>query len=181
LGAHAQRWAHNRAMGLRRVGLVALVLGVLVTPLTAQPQQPGRTARVGILVPGSPAPEADTYKAFRQGLRERGWIEGQNLILDFRFADNRYGRLPALAAELVALKPDAIFAVASPAIRAAKQATSTIPIVIETLGDRLLEGRLPRRALALVRTWGRLHREELNRDWELARANRPRRRVAPLK
>jgi putative ABC transport system substrate-binding protein len=89
---------------------------------------------VGILVPGPSAPDAETYNVFRQGLRERGWIEGRNLILDFRYADNRYDRLPALAAELVALKPDVIFAVAAPAIRAVTQTTSTIPIVIETLG-----------------------------------------------
>src|SRR5262245_5684773 len=74
---------------------------------------------------------AETYNAFRQALSERGWVEGRNLILDFRYADNRYDRLPALAAELVALKPDVIFAVAAPAIRAVAQTTSTIPIVIE--------------------------------------------------
>lgn len=130
-------------MALRSVGLAALVFSLVVTPLTALPQPPGRTARVGILVAGPPAPENDTYKAFRLGLRERGWIEGQNLILDFRWADNRYDRLPALAAELVALKPDVIFAVAAPAIQAAKQATSAIPIVIETLGDALTAGLVP--------------------------------------
>ena len=122
-------------MSPRTVSVIVLVVGLLGAPLTAQPQQPEKTARVGILVPRPSAPEAETYKAFRQGLRERGWIEGRNLILDFRYADNRYDRLPILAAELVALKPNVIFAVAAPAIRAATQTTSTIPIVIETLGD----------------------------------------------
>ena len=84
-----------------------------------------------------------SHKAFRERLGELGWIEGKNLILDYRYADNRYDRLPALATELVARKPDAIFAVASPAIRAAMEATSTIPIVIETLGDALSAGLVP--------------------------------------
>jgi putative ABC transport system substrate-binding protein len=86
---------------------------------------------------------AETYNAFRQALSERGWVEGQNLVLDYRYADNRYDRLPTLAAELVALKPDVIFAVAAPAIQAVAQTTSTIPIVIETLGDATSAGLVP--------------------------------------
>ncbi|MEO8134266.1 MAG: ABC transporter substrate-binding protein [Betaproteobacteria bacterium] len=117
----------------RVVSLVGLLPGLLAAPLLAQPQQYGRTARVGILAAAPPNPEG--YKAFRQGLLERGWVEGKNLVLDFRSADNQYDLLPALATELVALKPDVIFAVAAPAIRAAMQATSTIPVVIEMLGD----------------------------------------------
>ena len=116
-----------------------LGLALLWAPLTAQ-SQPEKMARVGILVAGPPTPEAAPHKAFRQGLSERGWIEGRNLALDFRWADNHYDRLPTLAAELVALKPDVIFAVAAPAIRAAAQTTSTIPIVIETLGDAASAG-----------------------------------------
>jgi len=127
----------------RRLALL-LAVGLLAAPLVAEAQQGARTARVGVLVPGPPDPQADeTYNAFRQGLRERGWIEGQNLVLDFRYAYNQYDRLPALARELVALQPDAIFAVASPAIQAAIQATGTIPIVIETLGDALSAGLVP--------------------------------------
>jgi putative ABC transport system substrate-binding protein len=118
------------------VGMVAMV----AAPITGE-AQPGKTARVAVLVPGSLDSQAvDTQNAFRQALRERGWIEGQNLVLDFRYADNRYERLPDLAKELVALKPDAIFAVASPASQAAIHATSTIPIVFETLGDAASAG-----------------------------------------
>ena len=98
---------------------------------------------MGVLVAGFAVPGAETFKAFRARLSELGWVEGKNLVLDFRYADNRYDRLPALATELVARKPDAIFAVAAPAIRAAMQATSTIPIVIETLGDALSAGVVP--------------------------------------
>jgi putative ABC transport system substrate-binding protein len=122
-------------MSPRSVGVIFFVVGLLAAPFPAQPQQPERTARVGILVPGPSTPDAETYQALRQGLHERGWIEGRNLVLDFRYADNRYDRLPGLAAELVSLKPDVIFAVAAPAIRAVSRTTSTIPIVIETLGD----------------------------------------------
>ena len=71
-------------MSLRAVSFLLLGLGLLGWPLTAQPQQPEKTARVGILVAGPAEPEAETYLAFRQGLRERGWIEGRNLALDFR-------------------------------------------------------------------------------------------------
>ena len=126
----------------RRTFLGTLIGGLLAAPLAAQSQQPGR-ARVGVLAAGPAAPDAETYKAFRERLLELGWIEGKNLVLDFRYADNRYDRLPALAIELVVQKPDVIFAVAAPAIRAAMQATSTIPIVIETLGDALSAGMVP--------------------------------------
>ena len=122
-------------MSPRSVRVILLVVGLLAAPFSAQSQQPERTARVGILVPGPSTPDAETYKALRQGLRERGWIEGRNLVLDFRYADNRYDRLPSLATELVTLKPDVIVAVAAPASLAVSRATSTIPIVIETLGD----------------------------------------------
>ena len=98
---------------------------------------------MGVLVAGFAVPDAETFRAFRERLSELGWIEGKNLVLDFRHAENRYDRLPALATELVARKPDAIFAVAAPAIRAAMQAKSTIPIVIETLGDALSAGVVP--------------------------------------
>ena len=112
-----------------------LGLALLWAPLTAQ-AQPEKMARVGILVAGPPTPEAATHKAFRQALSERGWIEGRNLALDFRWADNRYDRLPTLAAELVTLKPDVIFAVAAPAIRAAARTTSTIPSSSRRLATR---------------------------------------------
>ena len=98
---------------------------------------------MGVLVAGYAVPDADTFKAFRERLSELGWIEGKNLVLDFRYADNRYDRLPALATELIARKPDVIFAVAAPAIKAATEATRTIPIVIETLGDALSAGVVP--------------------------------------
>ncbi|HEV2056976.1 MAG TPA: ABC transporter substrate-binding protein [Methylomirabilota bacterium] len=73
--------------------------------------------------------------AFRQGLRELGWVEGQNIVIDYRFAEGRFDRLPDLAAELVRLKVDIIVAVSTPGVVAAKNATETIPIVMISVGD----------------------------------------------
>ena len=124
------------------MGLLALLVGLFlaVAAVAAQPPAPARTAHVSVLIAGSPTSGVKTSNAFRERLQELGWIEGKNLVLDFRYAENRYDRLPALAAEVVAGRPDVIFAVAAPAIRAAMQATSTIPIVIETLGDAVTAG-----------------------------------------
>ena len=78
--------------------------------------------------------------AFRQALREQGYVEGQNIVVEYRGADGRIERLPDLAAELVRLKPDVIVAVATPAARAVRQATSTIPIVATAMGDPVSDG-----------------------------------------
>lgn len=124
-------------------GRRALLLGslaALLGPRAALAQTAERVARVGILGPTTPKHFAAGISAFREGLRGRGWLEGQNLVIEARFAQERYDRLPALAAELVSLKIDAIFALASPSVAAAKRATTTIPIVFETLGDAIAAG-----------------------------------------
>lgn len=126
-----------------RVILPCLIFAVLLTPLSMRAQQAGKVARVGLLFPSTPAPWVEPMRIFRQRLLELGWTEGQNLVLDFRYADNKRDQLPALAAELAALKPDAIFAAGSGATRAAVQATTTIPIVFETLGDAVSSGLVP--------------------------------------
>jgi putative ABC transport system substrate-binding protein len=86
------------------------------------------------------AEPSPNLEAFRQGLRERGWVEGQNIILEYRFAERQLERLPALAAELVSLPVDVLFATTAQGARAAQQATTTIPIVFETLGDPVTFG-----------------------------------------
>jgi putative ABC transport system substrate-binding protein len=86
------------------------------------------------------AEPSPNLEAFRQGLRERGWVEGQNIILEYRFAERQLERLPALAAELVSLPVDVLFATTAQGAQAAKQATTTIPIVFETLGDPVVFG-----------------------------------------
>jgi ABC-type uncharacterized transport system substrate-binding protein len=112
---------------------------VLAAPLVAQAQPAGEVHRIGFLFYGSPGPSPE-LDAFRQGLRELGHIEGQNIIIDYRFANGQVGRLPELAAELVRLKPEVIVTPGTPASLAAKQATSTIPIVFAGVADAVGAG-----------------------------------------
>jgi putative ABC transport system substrate-binding protein len=101
----------------------------------AMAQQSGRTARIGRLSPLSESSETPMIDCLRAGLRELGWIEGRNLTLDLRFADGDLDKLPALAAELVALQVDVIVAGSNPGALAAKRATGRIPVVFVTTGD----------------------------------------------
>ena len=106
---------------------------LLALCVSAQAQQPKKIPRIGVLRPGLPA--APNYEAFRQGLRELGYVEGQNVILELRDTEAKAERLPDLAAELVRLKVDVIVTSSTPAIQAVKQATATIPIVMAFSGD----------------------------------------------
>src|SRR5258707_594089 len=118
---------------MRRREFMTVVGGALSWPVAADAQQTGKMPRIGILNNGSAA--STTNYPFFQGLRELGYTEGQNLAIEFRFADWQLDRLPALAAELVALKVDVIVAGATPAARAATQGTGTIPILACKVGD----------------------------------------------
>jgi putative ABC transport system substrate-binding protein len=128
-------------MKLKRVPLlVALAAGCLAAPLAAAAQQQaGKLLRIGVLMNLYP-PDADPPQALRRGLRDLGYVEGQNLVLDWRYQLGRGDRLPTLAAELVRLKPDVIVADVTVAIRAAMQATSTIPIVMASSADAVGSG-----------------------------------------
>ena len=129
-------------MTLRAGGMIfTLVIGILAAPLAADAQQPAKIPRVGILrdVTPSPGPD-DPFPEFRQGLRELGYVEGQNIVLEYRSAEGKPERLPALAAELVRFKVDLIVAVFTPAALAAQRATSTVPIVMAPVGDPLGSG-----------------------------------------
>lgn len=114
---------------------VALVLGVLLGPLAAGAQRPGKIARVGWLGLPRPAANADFIGGFREALRQLGYTEGRTLTLEYRFADGRAERLSSLAVELVNLDVDAIVVVGSQAAAVAKQVTTTIPIVMVSVGD----------------------------------------------
>jgi putative tryptophan/tyrosine transport system substrate-binding protein len=118
----------------------ALVLGLLASPLAAEAQPAPKIARIGYLSPnlgGSPR----LSEAFRQGLRDLGYIEGRNVVIEFRDAEGKPERFPALAAELVALKVDVIVTTGgTPAALAAKQATKTIPIVFTATADPVGSG-----------------------------------------
>jgi putative tryptophan/tyrosine transport system substrate-binding protein len=122
----------------RRAFIGTLAGGLLAAPLAAAAQEykAGKVARIGRLELSS----AGTDEAFRQGLRELGYVEGQNVVLEYRFAEGKAERLPNLAAELVNLKVDIIVAGGTPAPLAAKHATSTIPIVMAAAGDPVRTG-----------------------------------------
>jgi ABC-type uncharacterized transport system substrate-binding protein len=127
-------------IGSTAIFIVTLALGILAAPLPSDGQQPAKVYRIGYLgfnpdttdrtpqdCPREPGP---LQQAFREGLREHGYIEGQNLVIECRWTEGREERAPALAAELVSLKLDLIVAMGTLQVLAAKQATSTIPIVM---------------------------------------------------
>src|SRR5262245_25716061 len=116
--------------------LVALTLSILVAPLAVEAQQPGKVSRIGILADSAQGlRERRGYDAWQQGLRELGYVEGQNLILEYRYTEGNVALLPALAADLVRLNVDLIVVggVGYVGVLAAKQATTTTPIVMESL------------------------------------------------
>jgi putative ABC transport system substrate-binding protein len=115
---------------VRSILVVATLLAVAVL---VQAQQSAKVPRIGLLrVGSSPDPLVD---AFRQGLLDLGYVEGKNIVVEYRWAEGRNERLPDLAGELVRLKVDAIVVGGNVAIRAAKKATNTIPIIMTSVGD----------------------------------------------
>ncbi|MFQ5897380.1 MAG: ABC transporter substrate-binding protein, partial [Candidatus Methylomirabilia bacterium] len=124
-------------MRLKAFGvIVTLALGLLAAPLPGEAQKAETASRIGFLA-HRPLP---LHESFWQGLRERGWVEGQNFIIERRWAQGRNERFPDLAAELVGLKVDAVVAVTSAATRAAMRATATIPIIMVAVGDPVTSG-----------------------------------------
>jgi putative ABC transport system substrate-binding protein len=121
--------------------LVILALGLFWAPLAAEVQQATNVYRIGRLSPGFPRPDHDPpVDAFRQGLREFGYVEGQNLVMAYRGAEGRIERLPDLAAELVQLQVAVIVAVGTATTRAAQSATHTIPLVMTGTSDPVAQG-----------------------------------------
>jgi len=120
-------------MNNRRKLVIALGANALAAPLGAFAQQSGKVARIGWLSSDGPDSSSVRIKAFQQRLHELGHIEGKNIVFEFRFAQGKLDQHPTLAAELVSLKPDCVLAVGVDAIRALKQSTNTIPIVMGTI------------------------------------------------
>ena len=118
----------------RRAFLLTSVVGIVAVPCIAQGQAP-KIARVGLLSSGSGGPSS-LLDAFRQSLRDLGYVEGKSILLDYRFAEAKPERLPDLAAELVRLDVDVILAINTPAAQAAKTVTKAIPIVFTWVVDR---------------------------------------------
>jgi ABC-type uncharacterized transport system substrate-binding protein len=116
----------------RRTFISGITVGLLAAPLAVAAQQPGKVYRIGLLSPTSQSP---SIEAIREGLRTLGYVEGQNLVIEYRSAEGRFDRLPDFAVELVRLHVDVIVAVVTQASLAAKNATSTIPIVMMAVGD----------------------------------------------
>ena len=126
--------------GLRLAFGITLAIGGLFNPIAAEAQQAAKVARIGYLE-GNLAANPHLREAFRQGLRDLGYVEGRNVVIEYRSAEGKFERFPALAAELVALKVDVIVAAQGTlGALAAKQATSTLPIVFVTAVDPVTSG-----------------------------------------
>ena len=119
----------------RRTFLAGTGAVLLATPLGAGAPPAGKVYRIGVLSTGGPEQESSIWPDLHGQLRERGWIEGKTLVIDWRYAEAKYERLPDLAAELVALKPDLVMARGGPGATAARRATATIPIVMYNATD----------------------------------------------
>ncbi len=123
-------------MTTRRELLIVLGAGALAAPLASfAQQQPAKVFRIGFLGAASASGYASRVEALRAGLRDLGYVEGKNIVIEYRWAEGKYELLPGLAAELVQLKVDVIVASPTPSIQAAQQATTTIPIVMVASAD----------------------------------------------
>src|SRR5436190_21118674 len=118
----------------RRMFIGGVAGSLLAASLAARAQQGGKIYRIGILEPIPAAQNAANLDALRKGLRELDYVEGRNLVIEYRSADGRAERFPDLASELVRLKVDLIVTRGTPAAIAAKRATETIPVVMATMG-----------------------------------------------
>jgi putative ABC transport system substrate-binding protein len=125
---------------MERRSFLAGAAGLLAAPLAIEAQQTGKVYRIGVLELVGVASNAANLRAFRQGLAELGYVEGQNFVIEYRSADGRPERFSDLATELAQLKVDVIVTRGTPATLAAKQATQTIPIVMASSGSPVVEG-----------------------------------------
>jgi putative ABC transport system substrate-binding protein len=137
---HARTQLEGDLIAAGAVLAAVFTLTLLAAPLGIAAQSTGKIARIGYLSPLTPGADTAHREAFRQGLRTLGYVEGQNAVIEARYADGRFDRLPDLAAEIVRLPVDVIVAAPTPAIRAAQQATRTIPIVMAFSGDPVGDG-----------------------------------------
>ncbi len=127
---------------MRLIGLaVVLALSLTLAPLAAETQPAAKVYRIGFLGHSTPTQQSASLDAFRHGLRELGWVEGQNVSIEYRWADGNLDRLPALAADLLKQQPVDVMLVASTGgVRAVQQASRTVPIVAAIMGDPVATG-----------------------------------------
>jgi putative tryptophan/tyrosine transport system substrate-binding protein len=149
-----------------RRAFLAASIAATASPFVATAQPPTKTWRIGYLAPVSPSAGARLLESFRQGLRELGYVEGQNISIDYRWAEGRPDQFPALAVELTQLKVDVIVTYNNAGVAALQRATRTIPIVFASVGDPVASGF----AASLARPGGNITgltglSEELSRKW----------------
>ena len=136
---------------MRRREFITLLGGVAVTwPLAASAQS--KTPRIGFMGNSTAALEANLVDAFREGLRELGYEEGRNIVIEYRWANGKYDHFPVLVAELIAAKVEVIVTAGTPAALAVKNATTTVPLVMVAVGDPIGTGLVP----SLARPGGNL-------------------------
>jgi putative ABC transport system substrate-binding protein len=124
----------------RRAFLSGIIASVLARPRATAAQPTGKVSRIAVLEPGPPTANGHLVAAFRQALRELGWEEGRNVVVETRFAEGNLERLPALARELAQLRADIFVVSGTPAIRAAHEAAPATPIIMSSVGDPVAEG-----------------------------------------
>jgi len=149
------------------VGALLLFLVLLTMPLAAEAQQAGKVYQIGFLGNSTAALEINLVGPFREGLRDLGYVEGQTVVIVYRWAEGKYERLPALVAELIGLKVDVIVAAGTPAADAVKKATSSIPLVMVAVGDPVATGLVASLARPgeTSQDWCRLHRTWRANGW----------------
>lgn len=132
--------AARKKLLMRRIVFIGVAVAILFATLVSEAQQSARTHRLGLLIGSSERFAAPYIEIFRQALRALGYVEGGNIVIEYRYADGNYNRLPALATELVRLKVDIVVTEGTPPTRAATQATKSIPIVMTVTGDPVAAG-----------------------------------------
>jgi putative tryptophan/tyrosine transport system substrate-binding protein len=131
----------SKPAGMSTKAIVVLLVGLaLASVRPVEAQQPGKVPRIGVLRQSSAHVLWTQLEAFRQGLRDRGYLDGQNIAIEYRYAEGELDRLPSLANELVRINVDVIVVSSTPAVLAAKNATKEIPIVFHTIGDPVASG-----------------------------------------
>ncbi|HEX7214249.1 MAG TPA: ABC transporter substrate-binding protein, partial [Methylomirabilota bacterium] len=129
-------------MTVKEIGFL-ITLGILLGPLAAPAQQTDTVYRIGFLGNSTAALEANLVGPFREGLRELGYVEGRNVVIEYRWAEGKYDRFPALIGELLAQKVAVIVTAGTPAALAFKKATTSVPLVIAAIGDPVGTGIIP--------------------------------------
>jgi ABC-type uncharacterized transport system substrate-binding protein len=126
---------------MRLIGLaVVLTVSLTLAPVAGEAQQAGKVHRIGFLGNSTPALEANLVGPLREGLRELGYVEGQNILIEYRWAEGKYERLAALVAELLARNVEVIVTAGTPASLAVQKATTSVPLVMVAVGDPVATG-----------------------------------------